>query len=141
MLRVTLQIVRLLLGTVLLASALGKSLDMSGFVAVLVTYQAIPDPLLWPAAISITGLEWLLGIWIFSGWQLGCAALAAGLLNVGYALWMTLTLMRGLDLANCGCYGVFFPQPLRWYSPLEDLVLVGMAYALWKMAKENKAPM
>jgi len=131
---------RLFLGGTLLASALGKSLDVRGFVDVLVTYQAIPAPLLWPIAFLITGLEWLIGVWLLSGWRLATGALAALLLNVGYTAWMTLALIRGLDLANCGCYGVFFQQPLRWYSPLEDLFLVGMSYALRISAKADNSP-
>jgi hypothetical protein len=114
----------------LLASALGKALDLPGFVDVLVTYRAIPALFLWPTALTITGLEWLFGLWVLSGWRLEAAALATLILYVGYAFWMTLSLLRSLDLPNCGCYGVFFPQPLRWYSPLENAVVVGMCYAL-----------
>jgi hypothetical protein len=58
-------------------------------------------------------------------------------LNATYASGLIVTLVRGLDLPNCGCYGVFFPQPLRWYSPLEDLVLVGICYALRLSAKKG----
>ena len=123
-------ICRLLVGGVLIASAFGKSLDLPGFVDVLITYQAIPAPFLWSTAFLITGLEWMLGIWILSGWRLPTGALAALVFYACLAAWITLALLRGLDLPNCGCYGVFFPQPLRWYSPLEDLVLVGICYAL-----------
>ncbi|TKS60751.1 MAG: hypothetical protein EWM72_01056 [Nitrospira sp.] len=91
---------RLFVVGVLLASALGKSLDLPGFVDVLVTYQAIPVPLLWPIALLVTGLEWLLGVWVLSGWRLGTGALAALLLSAGYAVWMTLSLVRGLDLGQ-----------------------------------------
>ncbi|HEV8540163.1 MAG TPA: MauE/DoxX family redox-associated membrane protein [Nitrospiraceae bacterium] len=124
---------RLFVGGVILASALGKSLDLPGFVEVLKTYRTFPDIALWPLAIAVTGVEWVLGIWLISGWRLQTAALAAMWLNAGYAVWMTISLLRGLELANCGCFGVFFPQPLRWYSPLEDLVLVGMSYGLSKL--------
>jgi hypothetical protein len=71
---------------------------------------------------------------VLSGWRPAPAALAALWLNAGYAVWMAISLARGLELANCGCYGVFFPQPLRWYSPLEDLVLVGMCWTLSRYA-------
>ena len=131
---------RLVIGGLLLASALGKSLDLPGFLEVLVTYRAIPEPLLWPVALTITGLEWLLGVWLLSGWRLGTAALATLILYVGYTIWMTLSLVRGLDLPNCGCYGVFFAQPLRWYSPLEDAVVAGMCYALWKSTRGTRTP-
>ena len=47
------------LGGILLASALGKSLDLPGFVEVLVTYRAFPDWSLWPIALFITTIEWM----------------------------------------------------------------------------------
>lgn len=127
---------RLFVGGILLASALGKSLDVPGFLDVLRAYQAIPEWAIAPVGLSVTAVEWTLGCWIFSGWRLETGALAALLLNAGYAIWMSLSLFRGLDLPNCGCYVVFFPQPLRWYSPIEDLILVGMCYALRRTTRE-----
>ncbi|HEX9741327.1 MAG TPA: MauE/DoxX family redox-associated membrane protein [Nitrospiraceae bacterium] len=121
---------QLFVSIILLASALGKSLDLPGFVEVLKTYQAFPDLILLPLALALTGFEFALGAWVLSGRRLAAGALVAAWLNAGYGVWMTITLLRGLELSNCGCFGVFFPQPLRWYSPLEDLVLVGMCYAL-----------
>ncbi len=125
---------RLFIGAIIFASALGKSLDLPGFVEVLKTYQAFPDSALWPLALAVTGFEFVLGLWLLSGWCLRTGALIALGLNAGYAVWMAVSLARGLELTNCGCFGVFFPQPLRWYSPLEDLVLVGMCYALSRYA-------
>ncbi|MBK8275516.1 MAG: hypothetical protein IPK92_06685 [Nitrospira sp.] len=48
---------RLLIG-VLLASALGKSLDLRGFVDVLVTYRLFTDWSLWGLVFGIMGIEW-----------------------------------------------------------------------------------
>jgi len=31
-------------------------------------------------------------------------------LNTGYAVWTTISLLRGLALDNCGCDGRFFPN-------------------------------
>jgi hypothetical protein len=66
----------------LLASALGKSLDLAGFVDVLVTYRAFPDWALWPVALVITGSEWLLGFWMLSRRRLAVVALVALSINV-----------------------------------------------------------
>lgn len=129
---------RLFIGAVLLASALGKSLDLPGFVEVLVTYRLFPDGLLWPLALMITGIEWVLAAWILAGWSLATSALIALGLNGAYAMGLIVTLFRGLDLPNCGCYGVFFPQPLRWYSPFEDLVLVGICYAMYSGSQKRQ---
>jgi len=132
---------RLLIGGVLLASAFGKSLEMPGFVEVLVTYRLFPEWSLWPLALGITGIEWGLAAWILVGWQLSTGALIAMGLNGLYAIGLIVTLLRGLDLPNCGCYGVFFPQPLRWYSPLEDLALVGICSVLRVGAKRSSQPL
>lgn len=129
---------RLLIGGVLLVSALGKSLDLKGFVEVLVTYRLFPDWSLWGLAFGITGIEWVLAVWILVGWRLPTGALLAMTMNGLYAIGLIITLIRGLDLPNCGCYGVFFPQPLRWYSPLEDLVLMGICYALYVGAQKSR---
>jgi hypothetical protein len=131
---------RCLLGVILLASALGKSLDLQGFVEVLLTYRLFPGWALQPVALAVTGLEWLLALWILSGWCLPTSALLALILYGIYAAGLVVTLLRGLDLPNCGCYGVFFPRPLRWYSPLEDLALAGMCYALRISAKQTVGP-
>jgi hypothetical protein len=87
----------------------------------------------------IIGIEWILAAWILGGWRLTTGALLALVLNGLYGLGLIVTLIRGLDLPNCGCYGVFFPQPLRWYSLLEDLVLVGICYALHTGAQTGHA--
>jgi hypothetical protein len=129
---------RIIIVVVCLASALGKSLDLRGFVEVLATYQLFPDHMLWPIAFGITGLEWVLGVWLLAGWRIQAGALLALILYGVYAAGLVVTLFRGIDLTNCGCYGVFFPQPLRWYSPLEDMVLVGMCYALWRSEKPTR---
>ena len=128
---------QLFVGGILIASALGKSIDVPGFLDVLRTYRFFAEATLWPTALAVIAVEAVVGVWIVSGWRLARAAWVAGLLNLGYTLWMTLSLARGLDLENCGCYGVFFPQPLRWYSPLEDLVLVAACVGLWRLSRKG----
>lgn len=125
---------QLFIGGILFGSAVGKALDLPGFIDVLQTYQALPEKALEPIAVLIIALEGIVGIWILSGWRLRSGALVAGGINAFYAAWMTISLIRGLALTNCGCFGVFFPQPLRWYSPLEDVMLVVLCYALSRLA-------
>ncbi len=126
---------QILVGGIIFGSALGKSLDLAGFVEVLTTYQAFSPRTLWPLATTITIGEVILGTWILSGFRLRMSALLGAAMNTGYAGWMTLSLLRGLNLPNCGCFGVFFPQPLTWRSPLEDLVLVALCSLLANLDK------
>jgi uncharacterized membrane protein YphA (DoxX/SURF4 family) len=122
------------IGGIFLASAIGKALDLPGFAHVLKTYQAFPDTALLPVATAVTAVEFVLGVWLLSGWNLRISAVVAAGLNTIYAGWMALSLLRGLELTNCGCFGVFFPLPLRWYSPVEDFVLAALCVALNRLA-------
>jgi len=122
------------IGGIIFGSAVGKALDLPGFIEVLKTYRALPDGWLPMVAAAVIGIEFVLGAWILSGLRLRIGALVAAALNAGYAVWMTISLVRGLELTNCGCFGVFFPQPLRWYSPLEDVALVALCYLLGRLA-------
>ena len=133
--RVIFWVLRIFIGTILVASAVGKALDFSGFVLVLQTYEAFPSILLWPVAVVAIVIEAVLGLWMLSGWRLATSALMAAGLNGLYAIWMTVTLLRGLELDNCGCFGVFLQRPLTWTSPLEDLVMVGFCYWLSRLAR------
>lgn len=118
------------IGGIIAASAIAKGLDLPGFAQVLHTYQAFPEALLFFLALIITIVELSLGLWVLWGKQLHISATVAAVMNVGYAGWMTVTLLRGVQLANCGCFGVYFPRPLTWMSPIEDLIFVGLCFAL-----------
>ena len=119
-----------LIGGTLIASAVAKALDLPGFAEILRTYEAFPEAALFSLALTITILELILGTWILLGFRLRLGATVAAGMGVGYACWMTLTLLRGLQLPNCGCFGVFFPRPLTWVSPLEDLAFAGLCLFL-----------
>jgi hypothetical protein len=55
----------------------------------------------------------------------------AGVLGVLIAvLWAALAgqaFARGLAVENCGCFGAYFPQELRWWVLLEDVYFVALA--------------
>ena len=132
-----------LIGGVLFLSAFAKALDISGFATVLRTYQAFPESLLLPLAVTITISEMLLGGWIVWGRKLQTSSTAAAIMNLCYAGWMWFALWRGLTLSNCGCFGVFFPRPLTWVTPVEDVIFAGLCLLLRQLAghpKNNRAP-
>ena len=127
---------RITLGVLITGAGIGKLLNLSGFVSVIRTYQLhLPTTLMWTIAIGITIYELALGLWILSGNQLKTAALLSIVMHSGYFILLTTSLLRGLRLENCGCFGVFFARPLTWYSPLEDVALVLVSYGLFVLAK------
>jgi hypothetical protein len=55
----------------------------------------------------------------------GVAGLAAA------AFWGVLAaqaFVRGLEVGNCGCFGAYLAQPLRWWVLLEDAYLLVLAW-------------
>ena len=52
----------------------------------------------------------------------------------------TISLQRGVEPSRYRHYGFFLLQPLRWYSALQDLELVGMLYAGRAIAGEINFP-
>ena len=128
-------VLRLLLGGVLLASGIGKLLDEAGFVEVLQTYRlGLPGFALWPLALAVSAVETVTGSLILVGRRLRPAAWVALAINAVYFLVLAASLLRGLELDNCGCFGVYAARPLRWYSPFEDLALLGASWLLARLA-------
>ena len=118
---------RWFVGLVLLATGIGKALDIKGFVDVLSNYDLLPyfgNVLL---GYTLPFIELTTGLCLLFRFALRTAAWAAVCLHVlllGAAL---ITLWRGLALANCGCFGVFLARPLTGQTVVEDVVMLGLS--------------
>lgn len=119
-------VLRILIGTILVATAVGKLLDVAGFARVLGTYRAFGDSLLLPLALLVPIAELVLGVWLLSGGKPFAAAMTALAMHLAYAGWSASAVLRGLKLSNCGCFGVFWPRPLGWSTVVEDLVVAAL---------------
>ncbi len=117
-------LLRWLLGLTFVATSIGKFLNIPGFHDVMRTYDLFPDWTLWPVAVGMPILEALIAISMLTGRRLRRGIQASLLFNGAFAVVLTLELIRGLHLKNCGCFGVFWARPLTWSSPIEDVVLV-----------------
>jgi hypothetical protein len=129
---------RFTIGLVLLTTAAGKLLDVSGFSRVLGTYRAFPDWLLAPLAWAIPAAELVLAVWLFSGHRLAGAAACALVLHFVYAAWSAVSILRGLKLDNCGCFGAFLPRALNWGTAAEDGLMVALSAALLGLARRRE---
>ena len=121
----------LLFAALLLTSGGAKLLDMAGFVSVVVDYDVLPTILLWPSAWTSTVTEVALGAWLLRGPKTRRAAAGLWALHLLYVIWIAVALARDLAISNCGCFGVYWPRPLTWLTPIEDLVLLLLAGVLW----------
>ncbi len=118
---------RWVVGSVLIATGTGKALNIPGFADVLAAYALLPP---WgnvilahtlPVVELGTGLCLLTRIWLRpAAWvAVGLHIVLLGVVGV--------TLMRGLAIDNCGCFGVFLARPLSVQTVVEDAVMLGMS--------------
>jgi hypothetical protein len=130
---------RLFFALLLLATGGTKLLDIPGFAAVIDSYVLLPAALAVPSAWALAVAEIALGLWLLSARRIAVAAVVVAALHLSYLLWLLIALIRGLSLPNCGCFGVYWPRPLTWLSPLEDLALLMLAIILWRMSSRRIA--
>jgi uncharacterized membrane protein YphA (DoxX/SURF4 family) len=130
--RVLTAAVRWLFALLLAVSGVAKLADMTGFYAIVADYRMLPAWTIPLAAWLLALGELGLALWLALGRRLRVGALAVVLLHALYLVWLLVALARGLQLANCGCFGVFWARPLEWYSPLEDLALMLIAAWFWR---------
>lgn len=114
----------LIFGPLLLAMAAGQMADLDGFRRILEDYRSL-EGAEGAAAVIIPAVEALVGATLLARNRLPRTAVRAaalgGLLVV--AFWTALAsqaFARGLVLDNCGCFGVYLGQSLRWWILLED---------------------
>ena len=103
------------------ATAIGKLLDNRGFAEVIGTYQlGIPENFLLPLALSVSFFELFVAYNIWrEKWQKANAVILI-LNHLGYMTLAIVTLNRGIQLDNCGCFGVFLQRPLTQQTVWED---------------------
>ncbi|MEZ4470705.1 MAG: MauE/DoxX family redox-associated membrane protein [bacterium] len=132
---------RALIGLILLSTALGKSLDVPGFIRVVGTYDVLPQSLWRPAALAVMTAEGLLVLWLMVGRGLRFAALATAFLHLGYVGWTSLALLRGIEVPIGGSFGVFFPRPLAWSTVIENGAMVVLALLFWLIVRRPPDPL
>jgi hypothetical protein len=124
----------------LAASAIGKLADMSGFYAVIKNYALLPETVIPISAWALAIFELALAIWLAAGKRMYIVALSVIALHLVYLIWLAIALARGLDIPNCGCFGVFWARPLTWFTPIEDLILLTLAIVMWRSLGQKRAP-
>ena len=130
-----------MLGALLVAQGAGKLLAPSAYVAALHRFDVFPAATLWEIALAwmlcelVAGTSLLVAGLARSPWPEAAwgAAACAVLLQLAYAALTFSATARGLQIANCTCFGAFFPQRLSSWVLLQDVYMIG--YAGWQLAK------
>ncbi len=128
------------IASILLATGIGKLLDVPGFIEVIKTYQVFPHWTLPFIATMMVLIELKLSEVLFRGKKLFEAALFSIGLHSIFTIWSTIALLRGLEILNCGCFGIFWARPLTWLTVFEDIIMVGASYLLARLAHKDNRP-
>jgi len=132
---------RIFFGLLLATTAVGKLLDNRGFAEVVAQYQFfIPNLVLLPLALSVSMGELVMAVSIFVGYRLRLMAQLTILVHLGYTALATITILRGIELQNCGCFGVFLARELGWATVLEDAILTLLSVGFLIVVARSESP-
>ena len=120
-------------GVVLLATGVGKLLDLPGFVPVVAAFDLLPSGLVAPFAYLLPFVELATAAGLLTTVRLRAAAWAAVGLHAMLLSAVLVTLYRGIPIDNCGCFGVFLARPLTGATVIEDAVMLALsAVIVWQ---------
>lgn len=119
-------IARRVLGVLLLAMATGQALDVGGFASTLESYDAGPP---WTATALASLLllgETVAGVALLARRRIGPPLALA--VAIAWTVLGVQAFARGLLVPNCGCFGIYLGQPLRWWVLVQDAEFVALAW-------------
>jgi hypothetical protein len=119
----------LLYGLLLAAMVVAQIASFDAFEDALRGYDVLGDVRV--AAVALLGVQAFAAVGLLFGQAAPRLRRAAGVAGIAVALtWAALAVqafVRGLELDNCGCFGAYLAQPLRWWVLLEDAYMVVLA--------------
>ena len=121
----------LVYGLLLSAMAAGQLASFDTFREALDDYDLFAGDASTAAVIVVVELAAALGL-LASASVSRSIGRAAGITGLGVAgFWSILAAQafaRGLELDNCGCFGAYLAQPLRWWVLVEDAYMLVLAW-------------
>src|SRR5262245_56458431 len=118
-----------------LATALGKALNISSFALILREHHIFLGIMIKPIVFFLIAVELGLAVWLFTGETLHEAAWFSLILNLFYALFNSVALLRGFHLANSGLFGVYWAHPLTWVTIGTYLALGFGCFYLYRLSR------
>ena len=133
-------LLRIVLGAVFTAMAVGQLASWAAMPAILGSYRLLPDPALPVLAAGLIAAELVCGIW-FLARPRSRAATPVWIYTAVSVVWAGLGLqayLRGLPLDNCGCFGVYLTQRLSLFVLAQDALLLVYAAVLFRGTRQAR---
>ncbi|MER5216863.1 MauE/DoxX family redox-associated membrane protein [Streptomyces sp. NPDC002838] len=130
-------ILRLVLGVLMAAMALGQLASFDAMPGILTAYGVTGGAASTALAVVLIAAEAVVGVW-FLARPRSKAVVPVWLYTVVSLVWALLAVQayaRGLSVSNCGCFGIHLAQPLRWFVLVEDALMLLYAWLLLRAAR------
>jgi len=118
---------RVVLGMLLLLAGLEKVSEPELFVRSISNYHLLPAGLESLAALVVPCFEIVVGGCLIVGLLSRSAALLAGLLSLGFGVFVSSALLRGLNV-DCGCFAG--TSKVSWLHLALDIAMIAMAWVV-----------
>jgi hypothetical protein len=129
-------ILRVLFIILMLATGIGKLLDIPGFAKVIEAYQiGLSSYFAIAIGFSLAMFEFQLGVHLIRKPESVLSGFLLTFMHLGYTALAIITLARGIPIENCGCFGVFLARPMTIQTIFEDLFLVLLSALFWYLLK------
>jgi uncharacterized membrane protein YphA (DoxX/SURF4 family) len=124
---------RLMVGGILIYAGFMKAIGPTAeFAAIIAAYKILPAALVTPLSIALPYIEMWVGLFVLAGFCTRQAAIAAVVLFSVFFLALASALVRGIDLASCGCFGPDALSPR--YTIIMDVVLLALSVVIYRQA-------
>jgi hypothetical protein len=132
-------IVRLVLGMLFVAMGAGQAASWPHMPEILAAYQ-VPGVANHGFVAVLIAAHLVVGLWLLARPRSTSLApvwvyLAVALLWAGLGLQGVL---RGLEVANCGCFGIYLAQRLSWFVLAQDGLLLLYGYLMVRSARRAR---
>lgn len=132
-------IIRLVLGAIFTGMAAGQAVSWPRMPEILAAYQ-VPGVANRGFVAVLIAAQLVCGLWLLA--RPRSTSLAPVWLYLAVALlWTGLGLqgvLRGLEVANCGCFGAYLVQRLSWFVLAQDALLLGYGYLMVRSARRAR---
>ncbi|PIW64123.1 MAG: hypothetical protein COW13_01230 [Candidatus Omnitrophica bacterium CG12_big_fil_rev_8_21_14_0_65_50_5] len=128
-------ILRIFIGLVFLVSGFEKSVSpYQNFLYALQGYQFLPSFLEIAVAKIVPWIELLIGVFLVLGLWTRQALFAAAVMFTGFIIIVGQALIRGIDLAECGCFGEWIHIPPQGVIVMDAASLIVCLVLLKKLS-------
>ena len=108
------------------------------FAYIISAYDVIPRDFTLPAAALMPWIELFVGWALILGFQTRLAAAAAGVIFLAFVGAVGSTVLRGINLPNCGCFGDSLHLTAVQAFAM-DLCMTGLCWLCYNTAREQEA--